>query len=37
LQLHKQFDEAFQQSRLPERPDYEKANNFLLKARRSVV
>ncbi len=37
LSLHKAFDAAFAETRLPERPDYERANEFLLKARRSMV
>lgn len=37
LALHKEFDAAFQDSKLPERPDYERANDFLIKARRSVI
>lgn len=37
LQLHKEFDSAFQQTQLPERPDYEAANAFLIKARRRMV
>jgi uncharacterized protein len=37
LELHKIFDEAFQATTLPERPDYEAANAFLVKARRSMV
>ena len=37
LSLHKQFDDAFAVTSLPERPDYEKANAFLIKARRSMV
>ncbi|MBD1833858.1 nucleotidyltransferase domain-containing protein [Cyanobacteria bacterium FACHB-472] len=37
LSLHKQFDDAFSFTSLPERPDYEKANAFLIKARRSMV
>ena len=28
------FDRAFADTKLPERPDYEKANAFLIKARR---
>src|SRR2546429_5201072 len=32
LRLHKEFDEAFASSKLPERPDYARANEFLLKA-----
>ncbi|MBD1942167.1 nucleotidyltransferase domain-containing protein, partial [Coleofasciculus sp. FACHB-712] len=37
LSLHRQFDDAFATTSLPERPDYEKANAFLIKARRSMV
>lgn len=37
LSLHGEFDEALNQSKLPERPDYEKANAFLLKARREAT
>jgi hypothetical protein len=36
-QLHKEFDAAFQTTQLPDRPDYERANQFLVKARRSMV
>ena len=37
LRLHKEFDEAFASTQLPERPDYNWANEFLLKARKAVV
>jgi len=37
LELHKEFDEAYASTALPERPDYEWANGFLLKARRIMV
>lgn len=37
LRLHREFDAAFTATPLPERPDYDKANAFLLKARRSMV
>ena len=37
LSLHKDFDKAFEETTLPERPNYEKANQLLIKARRSVV
>jgi predicted nucleotidyltransferase len=37
LELHKRFDAAAEQTTLPERPDYDRVNAFLLKARRSVV
>ena len=34
LGLHAEFDRAFAETKLPERPDYEKANAFLIRARR---
>jgi predicted nucleotidyltransferase len=37
LELHKAFDAAFASTHLPERPDYERVNAFLLRARRSMV
>ncbi len=37
LDLHKKFETAFNKTNLPERPDYEKANAFLIKARKSKV
>ncbi len=37
LRLHKEFDEAFAATRLPERPDYAWANEFLLKARMEMA
>lgn len=37
LELHKRFDLAFGQTPLPERPDYAWADDFLIRARRSVV
>ena len=37
LSLHKDFDAAAQTTRLPDRPDYAKANALLLKARRAMV
>jgi hypothetical protein len=37
LQLHREFEDALQITNLPERPDYETANRFLLKARRSAL
>jgi uncharacterized protein len=37
LRLHKEFDDAFASTRLPDRPDYTWANEFLLKARREAV
>jgi predicted nucleotidyltransferase len=36
-QLHKEFDAAFARSTLPEHPDYDRVNSFLLKARRSML
>lgn len=37
LSLHREFDKALEKTTLPERPDYEKANVYLLKARRSAL
>jgi len=37
LRLHKEFDEAFASTQLPERPDYAWANEFLLKARKEMA
>lgn len=37
VNLHRQFDEAFARTNLPENPDYSRANEFLIKARRSAV
>jgi uncharacterized protein len=37
LDLHRQFEDAYLATTLPERPDYERANAFLLKARRQMV
>jgi hypothetical protein len=37
LSLHREFDQAFENTKLPERPDYESANALLIKARRSMV
>jgi hypothetical protein len=37
LELHAEFEAAFAKTKLPERPDYERANTFLLKARRAAV
>ncbi|MDR2674763.1 MAG: nucleotidyltransferase domain-containing protein [Opitutaceae bacterium] len=36
-ELHRDFETALRQTRLPERPDYEKANTFLIEARRSRI
>lgn len=36
-QLHKEFDTAFGKTRLPDHPDYDRVNAFLLKARRSML
>lgn len=35
--LHDEFDAAFQTTQLPDRPDYAAANDFLVKARRSMI
>jgi predicted nucleotidyltransferase len=37
LELNREFDEAYETTNLPDRPDYLAANEFLIKARRSVV
>ena len=37
LELHKQFERAFAETTLPERPDYERANEFLIDARRKMI
>jgi predicted nucleotidyltransferase len=37
LDLHKEFNAAFETTKLPERPDYERANAFLLRARRLAL
>lgn len=37
LRLHKEFDAALATTKLPERPDYERANTFLLRARRKMA
>lgn len=37
MSLHARFDEVFEQSRLPERPNYAAVNDFLIKARRASV
>lgn len=37
IELHKRFDAAAESTKLPERPDYDRANAFLLRARKSVV
>lgn len=37
LALHKEFEGEFTKTNLPERPDYESVNAFLIKARREMV
>jgi predicted nucleotidyltransferase len=37
LRLHREFDAAFAATPLPERPDYERVNAFLIKARRTAA
>lgn len=37
ISLHHEFDQAVQQTTLPERPDYERANALLVKARRLAL
>ena len=37
LRLHKEFEEAYQTTRLPIQPDYRKANDFLIHARQYMA
>ncbi len=37
LDLHQDFDNAFSNTKLPDRPDYEQANQFLVRSRRKMV
>jgi len=37
LSLHREFDQAFEHTKLPDRPDFEKANALLIRARRAQV
>jgi hypothetical protein len=36
-ELHRDFERALAETKLPERPDYEAANRFLIKARRGMT
>ena len=36
-ELHRDFESDRAETKLPERPDYEAANRFLIKARRAMV
>lgn len=36
-ELHRDFERALAETKLPERPDYEAANRFLVKARREMA
>lgn len=37
LSLHDEFDRAFQQTKLPDRPDYARANEYLIRARQAAI
>ena len=37
LELHREFDGAYAETKLPERPDYESANDILVRARKSMT
>jgi hypothetical protein len=37
LSLHREFDQALTTTKLPDRPDYERANAFLVEARRKAL
>ena len=36
-ELHRDFERALAETKLPERPDYEAANSLLIKARREMA
>jgi hypothetical protein len=36
-ELHHDFELALAETKLPERPDYEAANRFLIEARRAMI
>ncbi len=36
-ELHRDFERALAETKLPERPDYEAANRFFIKARREIA
>ena len=36
-ELHRDFEKALAETKLPERPDYERANEFLIRARRDMA
>ncbi len=37
LALHKEFDQAYEQTKLPERPDYAKVEQWLVRARKAAL
>jgi hypothetical protein len=37
LALHREFEEVFRSTKLPDEPNYDAANSLLIKARRSTV
>jgi hypothetical protein len=37
LDLHRKFEDEYGRTRLPERPDYDAANAFLIRARRAAL
>lgn len=37
LALHKEFEQAFAETKLPDRPDYERVNAFLVRARQAAL
>lgn len=37
LELHKEFERAYEVTKLPERPDYDWSNQFLIQARKTMV
>jgi uncharacterized protein len=37
LELHRGFDQSYERTKLPERPDYDRVNGFLIRARRAAL
>ncbi len=37
LSLHRKFEESFENTKLPDDPDYTEANRLLVQARRSTI
>jgi hypothetical protein len=37
MELHKRFNQAYERTKLPATPDYQRVNDFLARARRGMV